>query len=160
LANLLGWAVFERVGQHDHAETGVAEVGSDTPPVRLELGRDDDDGGFRLLLDVNGVVDTPRRARASIPEPHHPALDESGPLVEIGAGLVRPSAHTLTSDEAQDVGSVGSKAAFPLVDDDEVRLPSEVEAQADANSIQRPSERERLGLPVLAWRRRGQENAH
>jgi hypothetical protein len=76
-AQLLLGATFQRVGQHEHLQARVPEPRRDLVRERLELLGDDADRGLLQLLDEDGVVDTPRRARSSVAEADDPALDET-----------------------------------------------------------------------------------
>jgi len=98
-------------------------MGSHPMGEGLELGGHDHDRRLVQALDEDGVVDTPRRARASIAQTHDAALDEARPLVEIGSGRRALGADAVTSDEGPDVGAVGAQPLLPHLDHGEVGAP-------------------------------------
>ena len=57
---------FERVWQDHHPQAGMSEMAGHLMSKAFEFSGDDHDGGLLQRFNGDGVVDTPRRARASI----------------------------------------------------------------------------------------------
>jgi hypothetical protein len=101
-----------------------------------ELGGHDHDRRLVECFDDDGVVDTPRRARASITKAHHRAVDEPSPVVEGIAGALAFGPDALADDQSFDRGTVAHQQGFPSVEDDEIRPPGSVEAEADGHPFE------------------------
>ena len=103
-------------------------VRGDPSAVCLELRGDHNHGGLGETFDEDGVVDTPRRARASVAETDDAAVDEARPLVEVSSRPLGAGAGALSGDEGHDVSSVAEQSTAPFVDHDLVRPPGAVKA--------------------------------
>lgn len=85
VANLALGARLERVWQHVDPNSRTARVRGHRVGQALELGSYDDDRRLPLVRDLDGVVDAPRGAAASVPEADEGDVDvgrELGELLE------------------------------------------------------------------------------
>ena len=133
LFHLLVGQTLERIGQHELAKVSVALERCDAFADGDELlGYDDDRRLVERFYD-HGVVDTPRRARASIAQPDDRTVDEPSPFVEVVAGAFALGADPLADDQPLHDGAVAHQKRFPRVEDHEIGPPRPVEAQADGH---------------------------
>ena len=108
LAHFLFRPSLEGVRQHDDTKARVSTVGGEAMGEGFELLRDDDHRRLLEPLDGHGVVDTPRRARTSVAEADHAALDETRPLFDVGARLLPLGADAVAGPQHAHVGTVGA----------------------------------------------------
>lgn len=130
-------------------------VRGDPSAVRLELRGDDDHGGLGETFDEDGVVDTPRRARASVAETDDAAVDQARPLVEVSPRPLGAGAGALSGNEGHDVSTVTDQLPLPFVYHDLVRPPGAIEAQADLRTADATAEGvgDGCGLRLGRWGR-------